>query len=146
MAVSRLAAGPALARSVLVVPAGQVPAGGGAPAPPAARAAVGTAGPSPGVAAVSGCAPVPAAECGTVRVPLDRSHPGRGSIDVAYALIRHRDQSSPAAGTVVPNPGGPGDSPIEFAPIYAAGFAELLADHDLLLIDPRGVGQASPLP
>jgi pimeloyl-ACP methyl ester carboxylesterase len=51
----------------------------------------------------------------------------------------------PAVGTVVPNPGGPGDSPIEFAPIYAQAFGELLAEHDLLLIDPRGVGQSSPL-
>jgi pimeloyl-ACP methyl ester carboxylesterase len=51
----------------------------------------------------------------------------------------------PAAGTVVPNPGGPGDSPIDFAPIYAEGFGELLADHDMLLIDPRGVGRSDPL-
>ena len=78
-------------------------------------------------------------------MPLDRSHPDRGTIDVAYALLRHRDQSAPAAGTVVPNPGGPGDSAIEFAPLYAAGFGELLADHDLLLIDPRGVGQSDPI-
>jgi pimeloyl-ACP methyl ester carboxylesterase len=80
-----------------------------------------------------------------MRVPLDWSHPDRGTIDVTYALLRHRDQSAPAAGTLVPNPGGPGDSPIDFAPIYAEAFADLLADHDLLLIDPRGVGQSSPL-
>ena len=145
MAVIRLAAVPALALSVLVVPAGQVPAGGGAAERPAARAAVGTGGPSPGAAAVSGCAPVPAAECGTVRVPLDRSHPGRGSIDVAYALIRHRDQSSPAAGTVVPNPGGPGGAAIGMAPVYAEALGGLLADHDLLLIDPRGTGRSDPI-
>jgi pimeloyl-ACP methyl ester carboxylesterase len=134
-----------LALCVLVVPAGQVPVGGAALERPAGRAAVvGAVGFSREAAAVSDCTPVPA-ECGTVRVPLDWSHPDRGAIQVAYALLRHRDQSSPAAGTVVPDPGGPGDSPIEFAPLYAEAFTDLLADHDLLLIDPRGVGQSSPL-
>ena len=144
MALSRWAATPVLALSLLVVPAGQVPAGGETLARPGDRAALGTDGLSPQAAASSDCAPVPA-ECGTVRVPLDWSHPDRGTIEITYALLRHRDQSSPAAGTVVPNPGGPGSSPIAFAPRYAAAFGELLADHDLLLIDPRGVGQSSPL-
>jgi pimeloyl-ACP methyl ester carboxylesterase len=144
MALSRWAAAPVLALFVLVVPAGQAPAGGEALERPADRAALGTVGLSPEAAAVSDCTPVPA-ECGTVRVPLDWSRPDRGSIDVAYALLRHRDQSSPAAGTVVPNPGGPGDSAIEFAPLYAEAFGELLVDHDLLLIDPRGTGQSGPI-
>jgi pimeloyl-ACP methyl ester carboxylesterase len=142
--LSRLALAPALAVSLLVVPAGQTQAGVDAAQRPAARATLGTVGLLPEAAASSECTPVPA-ECGTVRVPLDWSHPDRGSIGVAYALIRHRDQSSPAAGTVVPNPGGPGSPAIEFAPIYAEAFADLLADHDLLLIDPRGSGQSSPL-
>jgi hypothetical protein len=98
MALSRWAAAPVLALSVLVVSAGQVPAGGEALARPADRAALGTVGVSPEAAAVSDCAPVPA-ECGTVRVPLDWSHPDRGTIDVAYAVLRHRDQSVPAVGT-----------------------------------------------
>jgi pimeloyl-ACP methyl ester carboxylesterase len=51
----------------------------------------------------------------------------------------------PAAGTVVPNPGGPGVSPIDFAPIYTAAFSDLLVDHDLLLIDPRGTARSGPL-
>jgi len=144
MALFRWAAAPVLALCLLVVPAGPVPAGGEALQRPADRAALGTAGVSPEAAAVSDCTPVPA-ECGTVRVPLDWSHPDRGTIHIAYALLRHRDQSAPAAGTVVPNPGGPGNSPIAFAPLYAQAFADLLADHDLLLIDPRGVGQSSPL-
>jgi hypothetical protein len=79
-------------------------------------------------------------------VPLDRSHPGRGSIDVAYALIRHRDQSSSAAGTVAPNPGGPGGAAIELAQLYVGGLGPLLADHDPLLIDPRGTGARRKLP
>jgi pimeloyl-ACP methyl ester carboxylesterase len=61
---------------------------------------------------------------------------------VAYALIRHRDRSRPAAGTVVPDPGGPGDSPIYEAAPYASAFADLLRDHDLLLVDPRGVNRS----
>jgi pimeloyl-ACP methyl ester carboxylesterase len=95
--------------------------------------------------AVSGCRPVPAAECGTVRVPLDRSRPGGPSIPIGYALIRHQDQSRAAMGTVVPNPGGPGISAIESAPFYTDILAPLLTDHDLLLIDPRGIGRSGPI-
>ena len=94
---------------------------------------------------VSGCIPVPAAECGTIRVPLDRSEPGGPSIPIGYALIRHQDQSRAAIGTVVPNPGGPGASAIESAPLYTEILAPLLADHDLLLIDPRGIGRSGPI-
>src|SRR4051794_30832384 len=93
----------------------------------------------------SGCIPVPAAECGTIRVPLDRSEPGGPSIPIGYALIRHQNQSKAAIGTVVPNPGGPGESTIDSAPFYTEILAPLLADHDLLLIDPRGIGLSGPI-
>src|SRR4051794_31161561 len=93
----------------------------------------------------SGCIPVPAAECGTIRVPLDRSEPGGPTIPIGYALNRHQAQSRAAIGTVVPNPGGPGASAIESAPFYTELLAPLLADHDLLLIDPRGIGLSGPI-
>src|SRR4051812_2160525 len=105
----------------------------------------GSSRPGSGQLPVSGCIPVPAAECGTIRVPLDRSEPGGPSIPIGYALIRHQDQSRAAIGTVVPNPGGPGASPIESAPFYTDILAPLLADHDLLLIDPRGMGLSGPI-
>lgn len=93
----------------------------------------------------AGCVPVSGAVCGSVRVPLVRDRPGLGDTTVAYALIRHRDASRPVRGTVALNPGGPGDSAIASAPQYARMFAGLLRDHDLLLVDPRGVNRSDPV-
>ncbi|MEV4004837.1 alpha/beta fold hydrolase [Actinomadura sp. NPDC049753] len=93
----------------------------------------------------AGCAPVPRAVCGTVRVPLVRARPELGGTTVAYAWIGHRDASRPARGTVTINPGGPGDSAIASASRYARMFRGLLEDHDLLLVDPRGVNRSDPV-
>ena len=64
-------------------------------------------------------------------------------IDIGYALIRHRDPGLPAArGTVAINPGGPGGDVISGAARWVEQLAGLVADHDLLLIDPRGTGRS----
>src|SRR3954468_9336388 len=93
-----------------------------------------------------GCVPVPAAECGSVRVPLFRSKPAGPKIDVAYVVVHHRDPALPSArGTIAFNPGGPGDAVINNAAMWSETFADLLDDHDLLLIDPRGTGRSHPI-
>jgi pimeloyl-ACP methyl ester carboxylesterase len=93
-----------------------------------------------------GCVPVPAAQCGSVRVPLFSSEPTGPMIEVAYLLVRHRDPALPTArGTVVFNPGGPGGDVIASTAMWTQVFADLLTDHDLLLIDPRGTGRSHPL-
>lgn len=91
------------------------------------------------------CLPIPGAGCGTIQVPLVRSQPELGSTTVAYTLLRHTDRARPARGTVALNPGGPGASAIAMAPVYARVHADLLTDHDLLLVDPRGVNRSGPL-
>ncbi|WP_067824962.1 alpha/beta hydrolase [Actinomadura kijaniata] len=91
------------------------------------------------------CLPVPRAECGTLRVPLVRAHPEQGGVSVAYAVVRRRNASRPAAGTIAVNPGGPGDSPFALAAMYAQKFGGLLDDFDLLLVDPRGVNRSGPV-
>lgn len=88
---------------------------------------------------------LPGARCGTVTVPLDRENPSAGAIDVAYALVPRTDASRPALGTVVPNPGGPGQSTIASAGLYTGALAPLRKRRDLLLIDPRGTGQSGAL-
>lgn len=89
---------------------------------------------------------LPTATCGTLTVPLDRQNLSAGSTTVSYALIPRGDQGKPSLGTIVPNPGGPGLSTIDFAgPQYAAALAPLLDRRELLLIDPRGVGRSSAL-
>ena len=45
-----------------------------------------------GSAQAPACVPVPAAECGSVRVPLFRSKPAGRAIDIGYVLIHHRDR------------------------------------------------------
>jgi pimeloyl-ACP methyl ester carboxylesterase len=98
------------------------------------------------VAQAPACVPVPGAECGSVRVPLFRSRPAGPRIDIAYALIRHRDPALPVArGTVAFNPGGPGQNVVDGAAGWTELLAGLLSDHDLLLIDPRGTGRSHPL-
>jgi pimeloyl-ACP methyl ester carboxylesterase len=99
-----------------------------------------------GLMQAPGCVPVPEAECGSVRVPLFRSKPAGPTIDVAYVLVRHRDPALPTArGTVVFNPGGPGTDVIGSAANWSGLLAGLLSDHDVLLIDPRGLGRSHPL-
>ncbi|WP_320668685.1 alpha/beta fold hydrolase [Patulibacter defluvii] len=87
-----------------------------------------------------------AATCGTVTVPVDRGDPQRGTIDVAYALVPRRDTTTPSAGTVAYNPGGPGAGAIAQAAELSTGlFAPLLDHRELLLVDPRGTGRSEPL-
>ena len=87
----------------------------------------------------------PGVQCGTVPVPLDRANPAAGTIDIAYALVPRTDTSRPSLGTIVPNPGGPGESTSGFAGLYVTAFAPLRARRDLLLIDARGTGQSGAL-
>ncbi|HEY6888656.1 MAG TPA: alpha/beta fold hydrolase, partial [Solirubrobacter sp.] len=86
------------------------------------------------------------ARCSTLTVPLDRTDPAAGTIDIAYALLPRTDMSRPALGTIVPNPGGPGQSTIASAGLYTSGLAPLRKRRDLLLIDPRGTGRSGALP
>jgi pimeloyl-ACP methyl ester carboxylesterase len=84
--------------------------------------------------------------CGSVTVPLDRQNPKLGSIAIRYALVPHTDATRPTVGTIVPNPGGPGQATIASAPLYyLRAMAPLLRDRDLLLIDARGTGQSGAL-
>ncbi|MEV6276276.1 alpha/beta fold hydrolase [Nocardia sp. NPDC051832] len=96
---------------------------------------------------VAWCPAVPDFEvdCGTVRRPLVPGQPDLGTIDVGYARIRHSDREVPAAGTLLPNPGGPGVPMIAHAAEATMLSAGLLNDHDVLLIDPRGTGVSAPL-
>jgi pimeloyl-ACP methyl ester carboxylesterase len=89
--------------------------------------------------------PCPAGmRCGSVTVPLDRANPSAGTIAIAYELLPRTDTSRPALGTILPNPGGPGDSTTAF-PLYEPAFAPLRARRDLLLIDARGTGKSGAL-
>jgi pimeloyl-ACP methyl ester carboxylesterase len=85
------------------------------------------------------------ARCGKVTVPLDRSNPPAGTIDIAYALLPRRDTTRPSLGTVLPNPGGPGSPAIAEAAAWSELLGPLRRRRDVLLIDPRGTGQSGAL-
>ncbi|AYF78374.1 alpha/beta fold hydrolase [Nocardia yunnanensis] len=85
-----------------------------------------------------------AVECGTVSRPLVEGRADLGTVDVGYARIKHSG-GQPAAGTLLPNPGGPGVPMISHAAEAAQVTADLLTDHDVLLIDPRGTGVSGAL-
>ncbi|MEV0247997.1 alpha/beta fold hydrolase [Nocardia sp. NPDC050712] len=93
------------------------------------------------------CPTVPdyAVDCGTVQRPLVAGTPELGTIEVGFARIRHSRSEVPAAGTLLPNPGGPGVPMIAHAAEATMLAAGLLDDHDVLLIDPRGTGVSAAL-
>jgi pimeloyl-ACP methyl ester carboxylesterase len=91
----------------------------------------------------SDAAQVPAgAQCGQIAVPVDYAKPD-GEV-AQLALIRFPATGS-KIGSLVINPGGPGESGIE----AAAGVVETLPQQmrerfDLIGFDPRGVGSSTP--
>src|SRR3954469_22980370 len=88
-------------------------------------------------ASAASCVPeLPTARCGSIAAPLDRGHPERGTVTVAYAVVPRGDSSRPSLGAVVPNPGGPSLAVIAQGAGYAEKLAPLLGRRDLLLIDP----------
>lgn len=116
--------------------------------------------PSPATSAAPSSSPAPSAagaggdiawtacgapfECGTVRVPIDYSHPTSGSIELA--LIR-LPATGPRIGDLLTDPGGPGDSGVAFVRDdgQTVFSARLRARFDIIGFDPRGVGASDPV-
>ncbi|MEV0616470.1 alpha/beta fold hydrolase [Nonomuraea sp. NPDC050404] len=100
----------------------------------------------PGAAGKSGiawkpCEEEPSVECGTVRVPIDWSKPDGRTIDLALA---RRKATDPAAriGSVLANPGGPGNSGVEDIYRSSRFSAEVQRRFDIVSYDPRGVARS----
>jgi pimeloyl-ACP methyl ester carboxylesterase len=82
--------------------------------------------------------------CATAQVPLDYDQPsGR---QISLALIK-RQATDPAhrIGSLFTNPGGPGNSGVDFVRDEAAGAYSpgVLARFDVIGFDPRGVGRSA---
>ncbi|MCU1644650.1 MAG: Carboxylesterase [Nocardia sp.] len=84
-------------------------------------------------------------DCGVLERPLVQGRAELGTVQVGYARIKHSRGEVAAAGTILPNPGGPGVPMIGHAAEAAKVSAELLDEYDVLLIDPRGTGVSSAL-
>jgi pimeloyl-ACP methyl ester carboxylesterase len=93
-------------------------------------------------------APCPGSEvtqCGTLRVPVDWSHPTGPKLSVAVA---RRPATDPAhrVGTLFFNPGGPGDGGVKYVMAAETFFSDTLrARFDIVSVDPRGVGDSTPI-
>jgi pimeloyl-ACP methyl ester carboxylesterase len=87
--------------------------------------------------------PVPAgAQCGKIAVPVDYSKPDGD--DATLALIRF-PATGEKIGSLIINPGGPGESGVEAAASIVEGLpAEMRQRFDLVGFDPRGVGASTP--
>ena len=83
-------------------------------------------------------------QCANLTVPLDYSHPDKGTIGIAINRKPATDHAN-RIGSLVMNPGGPGASGIEFLQQSVGEFIELNRLFDLVGFDPRGVGQSSPV-
>ena len=81
-------------------------------------------------------------QCGTLTVPLDYAHPGKGTLDLALARYRATGKSR---GSVVLNFGGPGGPGVPQLAYGGKEFMRLTNDYDVVTFDPRGVGRSSPV-
>ncbi|GAA2839025.1 hypothetical protein GCM10020220_029960 [Nonomuraea rubra] len=87
------------------------------------------------------CEEEPAVECGRLAVPIDWSKPDGPKVDLALARRKATDPSA-RIGSLLINPGGPGNSGVNgmFRP---AGFsAEVQRHFDIVGYDPRGVARS----
>lgn len=80
--------------------------------------------------------------CAKVTVPKDYSDPGKGDIEVM--VTRTPASKSENARALMVNPGGPGAPAGAFSVITSA-LAPLGVDHDVIGVDPRGVGGGTRL-
>lgn len=84
-------------------------------------------------------------ECATLSVPLDYDDPGGETIDLALLKVPAA-QPSEREGSLVVNPGGPGQAGTSYAVAGDRVFGQPLLDHfDIVGFDPRGTGQSDPV-
>lgn len=104
-------------------------AGSGSPAPPGAAPPPGSAG---------------RFQCARLEVPRDYRHPDRGTLRVQLVRLPATGPGK-RLGSLVINPGGPGDSGVDYLLANSATFAGLGQRYDLVSFDPRGTGHTDPI-
>ena len=82
--------------------------------------------------------------CSELAVPIDYARPADGNLKLA--LVERPATDAPVLGDIVINPGGPGDSGVQYLEAESYYFPAELTDHfNLVSFDPRGVGQSDPV-
>ncbi|HUZ69586.1 MAG TPA: alpha/beta hydrolase [Candidatus Saccharimonadales bacterium] len=80
-------------------------------------------------------------QCATMTVPLDYADPSGTTISIAVARL---PAVNAASGSIVVNPGGPGESGIDYLNEAASRFSRLRASYNIVSFDPRGTGRSEP--
>jgi pimeloyl-ACP methyl ester carboxylesterase len=82
-------------------------------------------------------------KCTRVEVPVDYANPGGKTMQVAMKVV---PALGPGGRSLFLNPGGPGASGIRFADYLAGKISPDVRRHyDLVNVDPRGVGESTPV-
>jgi pimeloyl-ACP methyl ester carboxylesterase len=84
-------------------------------------------------------------QCTRLTVPLDYAKPAGKTLELAVLRLP-ASQRSRRIGQLVVDPGGPGASALQYAAAGPLRFGQAVTRYyDLVGMDPRGVGQSSPL-
>ena len=91
----------------------------------------------------------PNLQCGHLQVPVDYNNPHGHQFDLTFARLKASNSTS-RLGSLVFNPGGPGGAASRF--VFTQVFdgvtvwsPEILADYDIIGLDPRGTGLSNPM-
>ncbi len=110
--------------------------------PPTASSPTPSPSPSPSKIAWTACGK--GFQCGNLQVPLDYSHPQGRTIAIALTRKPATDQAN-RIGSLLLNPGGPGETGIDFVQGDVKSLTNLNKRFDLVGFDPRGVGASTPV-
>ncbi|TLF59022.1 alpha/beta hydrolase, partial [Nonomuraea sp. KC401] len=87
------------------------------------------------------CEEEPTVECGKLTVPIDWSKPDGPTVDLTLARRKATDPSA-RIGSLLTNPGGPGNSGVNDI-LRPSGFSEEVQRRfDIVSYDPRGVARS----
>lgn len=83
--------------------------------------------------------------CAELTVPMDYQHPDGATIEIAVLKVP-ASVPSRRIGSLVVNPGGPGESGVAFAQHAQSYFGQRITDrYDVVGFDPRGTGGSDPI-
>ena len=92
-------------------------------------------------------APVETFQCGMIEAPLDWNNPSsHETIELAVVHVPSTGAGEPI-GTLLSNPGGPGESGLSlaFQITTKSAFGAVREQYDMLGFDPRGIGRSTPV-
>jgi pimeloyl-ACP methyl ester carboxylesterase len=86
-----------------------------------------------------------AQQCARLAVPRDWAHPTAGAITLSLRRV-HATDSGARIGSLLINPGGPGESAVtQFSDLVDIVSKDLRKRFDVVAFDPRGVGDSTPV-